>query len=209
VGLVRSGGLVRDGRPASNCKPQIGQDSPSLMRREIGSIESRDLREHLLRREAPLPNDDEMGVQRLWLEESNRLHHQRRVQLVAPMSNCERSRVRLWHGFSVSSLQRVSASARTPRGPDVRRIPENSTMVFDGSALRQASDAPVPFRQRHVTFVRVGAEGRLEQAGTVAEKQEMLRKLESDDGLLAAWTGQYRTDVFWVDDVEAVRDALA
>jgi hypothetical protein len=82
-------------------------------------------------------------------------------------------------------------------------------MVFDGSALRQASDAPVPFRQRHVTLVRLGAAGRLEQAGTVEEKRELLRKLQPHDGLLVAWTGQYRTDVFWVDDVKAVRDTLA
>lgn len=103
------------------------------------------------------------------------------------------------------------ASRLTSNGRRAQRplMSETLAMAFDGSALRQASGAPVPFRARHVTFVRVGADGRLEQASAVAEKQEMLRKLQAEDGLLAAWTGQYRTDVFWVDDLEAVREALA
>jgi hypothetical protein len=82
-------------------------------------------------------------------------------------------------------------------------------MAFDGSYLRQASDAPLPFRQREVTLVRLGADRRVEQAYTVGDKQELLRRLGRDDGLLAAWTGNYRTDVFWVDDVEAVSEALS
>jgi hypothetical protein len=81
-------------------------------------------------------------------------------------------------------------------------------MAFDGSALRQASDGPVPFRQREVTLVRLGADHRVEQAYTVTDKRELLRCLGPGDGLLAAWTGNYRTDVFWVDDVWLVRDAL-
>jgi hypothetical protein len=70
-------------------------------------------------------------------------------------------------------------------------------MHFDGSALRQASSAPLPFRSREVTLVRLGAHGDLEQARTVAEKQALLDRLVPDDGLLAAWTGRYYTDVFW------------
>jgi len=82
-------------------------------------------------------------------------------------------------------------------------------MAFDGSALRQASEAPLPFRQREVTLVRLGADHRVEQAYTVAEKQALLRRLAPNDGLLAAWTGAYRTDVFWVDDVRSVREVLS
>jgi hypothetical protein len=81
-------------------------------------------------------------------------------------------------------------------------------VAFDGSALRQASNNPLPFRGREVTLVRLGADGYIEQAYTVADEQEVLRVLGREDGLLAAWTGQYRTDVFWVDDVGAVREAL-
>lgn len=82
------------------------------------------------------------------------------------------------------------------------------TMYFDGSALRQASSAPLPYRSREVTLVRLGAHGDLEQARTVAEKHALLDRLASDDGLLAAWTGRYYTDVFWVDQVSEARGAL-
>jgi hypothetical protein len=82
-------------------------------------------------------------------------------------------------------------------------------MAFDGSALRQASENPLPFRHREVTLVRLGADGCIEQAYAVADKQELLRDLGPDDGLLAAWTGQYRTDVFLVDDVASVREDLS
>lgn len=58
-------------------------------------------------------------------------------------------------------------------------------------------------------MVRLGADHRVEQAYTVADKQKLLRALGSDDGLLAAWTGHFRTDVFWVDDLESVREALS
>jgi hypothetical protein len=46
------------------------------------------------------------------------------------------------------------------------------------------------FRERAVTLVRIAADGRLEQAGTVAEKQELLRRLVVEAGLLSRldWT---------------------
>jgi hypothetical protein len=81
--------------------------------------------------------------------------------------------------------------------------------AFDGSALRQASQNPRPFRQREVTLVRLGADHRIEQAYTLADKRDLVRALAPGDGLLAAWTGNYRTDVFWVDDLESVREALS
>jgi hypothetical protein len=59
-----------------------------------------------------------------------------------------------------------------------------------------------------VTLVRLGADHRVKQAYTVADKQELLRAVGPGDGLLAAWTGDYRTDVFWVDDLESVREIL-
>jgi hypothetical protein len=58
-------------------------------------------------------------------------------------------------------------------------------------------------------LVRLGAGGRLEQAYTVSGKRELLGRIEPGDGLLAAWTGGYRADVFWVDDLAVVRDALS
>lgn len=56
-------------------------------------------------------------------------------------------------------------------------------------------------------MARLGADHHVEQAYTVGDREELLRRLGPDDGLLAAWTGNYRTDVFWVDDVEAARGA--
>jgi hypothetical protein len=44
-------------------------------------------------------------------------------------------------------------------------------MAFDGSALCQASDAALPFRQREVTLVRLGADLRIQQAYTVADSK--------------------------------------
>jgi hypothetical protein len=43
----------------------------------------------------------------------------------------------------------------------------------------------------------------------VADKRELVRALGPGDGLLAAWTGNYRTDVFLVNDLESVREALS
>ena len=57
--------------------------------------------------------------------------------------------------------------------------------------------------------MRLATDNRITQAYTVADKRELLERLGPDDGLLAAWTGSYRTDVFWVDDVSGVREALA
>src|SRR5215207_5012682 len=73
-------------------------------------------------------------------------------------------------------------------------------VAVDGSALRQASDAPLPFRQRKVTLVRLGADHRVEQAYTVGDKQELIRRIGPDD---------YRTDDFRVNDLGAARDALS
>jgi hypothetical protein len=61
----------------------------------------------------------------------------------------------------------------------------DSLVRYDGSSLRQASGAPLSFRERAVTLVRIAADGRLEQAGTVAEQQELLRRLVVEDGLFS------------------------
>lgn len=82
-------------------------------------------------------------------------------------------------------------------------------MEFDGSALRQASDAPhLPFRARHVTLVRIQPDGVISQAKGVEEKRAMLKALDDADCILAAWTGQYSTDVFFVDDRRALTEGI-
>jgi hypothetical protein len=59
-----------------------------------------------------------------------------------------------------------------------------------------------------VTFLRVSGEGDVTQAKGITEKRAMLAELGTDDLLLAAWTGNYSTDIFVLDNVVAVRDAL-
>jgi hypothetical protein len=75
--------------------------------------------------------------------------------------------------------------------------------------LRQASAQDrFPYRERHVTFLRLAVDGNVTQAKGITEKRAMLADLHSDDLLLAAWTGNYSTDIFVLDDSAAVRDAL-
>lgn len=59
-----------------------------------------------------------------------------------------------------------------------------------------------------MTFLRVSADGDVAQAKGITEKRAMLADLQSDDLLLAVWTGNYSTDIFVLDDRAAVRDAL-
>jgi hypothetical protein len=81
--------------------------------------------------------------------------------------------------------------------------------VFDGSALRQASDAPaLPYKARHVTLIRLEPGGRISQAQSVGDKRAMLAGARHDDCFLVAWTGQYRTDVFYVDDRSTIYAAI-
>ena len=83
-------------------------------------------------------------------------------------------------------------------------------MRFDGSKLRQASDAPtLQFGARHVTVLRVTPEGSITQAKGVGEKKAMVEAMDADDCVLVAWTGQYSTDVFFLDDHRLLVEALA
>lgn len=71
--------------------------------------------------------------------------------------------------------------------------------------LRRASEAPVPYKSALVTLMLVKPTGEITQSHHVGEKREMLRE---PGRLLAAWTGRYHTDIFEVDDIEAVRQQL-
>lgn len=54
-----------------------------------------------------------------------------------------------------------------------------------------------------MTLISVSAEGVVTQAQRIQEKREMLDSADPDDCLLAAWPGQYRQDIFVVDDRQA------
>lgn len=77
---------------------------------------------------------------------------------------------------------------------------------YSGALLRRPPDE-FPYRERHVTFVRVAGGGEISQAQGVQQKREMPASIGNDDALLGAWTGRWRTDVFWLDH-EAARQAL-
>jgi len=63
-------------------------------------------------------------------------------------------------------------------------------MRFRAESLRKPSARDrFPYRERHVTFLRISAEGEITQAKGVAEKREMLGDLGTEALLLAAWTG--------------------
>jgi hypothetical protein len=83
-------------------------------------------------------------------------------------------------------------------------------VTFRADSLKQASAQDrFPYRERHVTFLRLSSDGYVTQGKGIAEKRAMLSQSASDDLLLAAWTGNYSTDIFVLDDLAAVRVALA
>lgn len=57
----------------------------------------------------------------------------------------------------------------------------------------------IPYRVGGVTFLRV-RDGAIEATSGTSEKREWL---EHEGPLWAAWTGQYRTDIFVVDKTSA------
>lgn len=80
-------------------------------------------------------------------------------------------------------------------------------MKFDPSDLRSDADNPLPYRDRIVTLVHVAKNGKVASDHTISGKKEILESYQSGDLLMAAWTGQYRTDMFSVA-VKRVRDAI-
>lgn len=74
-------------------------------------------------------------------------------------------------------------------------------MRFDANALRRTSEADcVPWRARDVTLIWIREDGRIAQGQGITEKREALREANPEDCLLLAWPGQYRQDVFLIDD---------
>jgi hypothetical protein len=77
-------------------------------------------------------------------------------------------------------------------------------MPFDASQLRRTSDADhVPWRANDVTLIWISEAGRITQAQRIEDKRSALRDAASGDCLLLAWPGQWRQDIFLVDDRQA------
>lgn len=81
-------------------------------------------------------------------------------------------------------------------------------MQFDASGLRRAGGQDVPWRARGVTLIWIRTDGRVAQAQGIEEKRQVLRTAAPDDLLLLAWPGQYRQDIFLVDDRDGAVTAL-
>jgi hypothetical protein len=75
---------------------------------------------------------------------------------------------------------------------------------FDASTLRRTSDADhVPRTAGDVTLIRISESGRITQAQRIEEKRSALRDADPGECLLLAWPGQWRQDIFLVDDRDA------
>lgn len=65
----------------------------------------------------------------------------------------------------------------------------------------------IPLAASHVSIIRV-RRGAIEYAKGKGEKQEFIAERKPSDKFLAAWTGQWSTDIFSVD-YKALKAALA
>jgi hypothetical protein len=83
-------------------------------------------------------------------------------------------------------------------------------MKFDTSSLRRTSDSGgvFPWRDRDVPFIHISASGVIRQAQGIVEKRTMLKEAGKDGCLLAAWPGQWRQDIFVIDDLVAAEQGL-
>jgi hypothetical protein len=65
----------------------------------------------------------------------------------------------------------------------------------------------VPVRSPKVTRIHIKKSGTIRADHTVSGKYKILEDFAKGDLLLAAWTGQYRTDIFNLD-IKEVRKQL-
>ena len=76
--------------------------------------------------------------------------------------------------------------------------------------LRKSSevDTDFPYKSDRVCYILVMSDGSVTSPRLVGERKRAARALRDGDGqLFAAWPGQYRTDLFEIDDVEAFVNA--
>lgn len=73
-------------------------------------------------------------------------------------------------------------------------------MKFDASSLRKSADSPnFPYRERETTFLLISADGKVRSDHTIGGKVDILSDYKPGDLLVAAWNGQYRSDMFLLD----------
>lgn len=76
-------------------------------------------------------------------------------------------------------------------------------------SLRKASDASsFPYTWKTAPFIYVSTDGRINTAQSPADKMSMLQEKEPNDIILSVWPGDWRSDVFEIDDIDLAIKAL-
>jgi len=78
---------------------------------------------------------------------------------------------------------------------------------WDTGVLRRASEASVPWKGPRVAMICVSGKS-VRADHTVTGKREMLKIATARDLLLVAWPGEWRQDIFVIDDREAALTLL-
>ncbi len=77
-------------------------------------------------------------------------------------------------------------------------------MQFKLVNIRQNETENVPIASSRVTFIHTTLDGTIRADHTISGKSEIFDSFKKGDLLLAAWTGEYHTDIFELD-VEIAR----
>ncbi|MDP3767754.1 MAG: hypothetical protein Q8S13_07045 [Dehalococcoidia bacterium] len=70
---------------------------------------------------------------------------------------------------------------------------------MDTSTLRRTSGSPIPWKSPQVALILI-ADSVVTSTNTVTEKREFLQRATDNDTLLIAWPGEFKQDVFVIDD---------
>lgn len=84
------------------------------------------------------------------------------------------------------------------------------TLLRGSNPLRLASEAPYPYRSNRAPFILLTLEsGEMSIGQTPREKRELLFVARHGDLILSVWPGEWRSDVFIIDDWDVAREELA
>jgi hypothetical protein len=78
--------------------------------------------------------------------------------------------------------------------------------------MKRASEAPFPYGSRRVCYILADHNEGITQVHGKAELRLAIQRVRAGEGevdLLAAWPGQWRTDLFLIDDLRQLEEALA
>lgn len=77
------------------------------------------------------------------------------------------------------------------------------------SSARKASEAPFPYGwPGRISYFIVGLDSVYQLTTRDEMRETVMEALAGDVEIFAAWPGQYRTDVFWIDRPELLAEAI-